>query len=64
MSLLENLPKEVKREEFSEFLETIKDDFPASEYPSIGFSLSEFRILFVGTTCLFTTLSTFANSKN
>jgi hypothetical protein len=35
MSLLENLPKEVKREEFSEFLENIKDDFPASEFPEI-----------------------------
>ena len=35
MSLLENLPKEVKREEFSEFLEKIKDEFPASLFPEI-----------------------------
>ena len=35
MSLLENLPKEVKKEEFSEFLENIKDDFPASLFPEI-----------------------------
>jgi len=35
MSLFENLPKEVKREEFDEFLENIKDDFPASLFPEI-----------------------------
>lgn len=35
MSLLENLPKEVKKEEFDEFLEKIKDDFPAEEFPEI-----------------------------
>jgi len=34
MSLL-NLPKEVKKEEFDEFLEKIKEDFPAEEFPEI-----------------------------
>jgi hypothetical protein len=35
MSLFFNLPKEVKREEFDEFLEKITSDFPASEFPEI-----------------------------
>jgi len=35
MSLLENLPKEVKKEEFDEFLSKITSEFPAEEFPEI-----------------------------
>ena len=35
MTLLENLPKEIKKIEFEAFLEQIKKDFPADEFPEI-----------------------------
>ena len=35
MTLLENLPKEIKKIEFEGFLEEIKRDFPADEFPEI-----------------------------
>ena len=35
MTLLENLPKEIKKIEFPAFLEKIKRDFPADEFPEI-----------------------------
>jgi hypothetical protein len=40
MALL-TLPKEVEKEEFEEFLERIKQDFPADEYPEIFISYQE-----------------------
>ena len=35
MTLLEKLPKEIKKIEFEAFLEKIKRDFPAAEFPEI-----------------------------
>ena len=35
MTLLESLPKEIKKIEFDKFLENIKRDFPANEFPEL-----------------------------
>ena len=35
MTLLEKLPEEIKKIEFEAFLEKIKKDFPADEFPEI-----------------------------
>ena len=50
MSLLENLPKEVKREEFDEFLEKITSEFPAEEFPElfIHYQQTDSKILILG----------------
>ena len=50
MSLLENLPKEVKKEEFDEFLEKITSEFPAEEFPElfIHYQQTDSKILILG----------------
>jgi hypothetical protein len=35
MTLLENLPREIQKSEFPAFLEKIKADVPAEEFPEI-----------------------------
>jgi hypothetical protein len=35
MNLLEDLPKEIRYEEFGEFLEMIEREFPANEFPEL-----------------------------
>jgi len=35
MNLLEDIPKEIKPEEFGKFLEVIEKEFPANEFPEL-----------------------------
>jgi len=35
MNLLENLPKEIEKEEFDSFLEKVKSDFEAKDFPEL-----------------------------
>lgn len=50
MTLLESLPKEIEKIEFEAFLERIKRDFPANEFPEIfiHYQQVEDKILILG----------------
>jgi len=50
MSLLKELPKEVAKEQFEEFLEKIEKDFPADQFPELFVEYQEAnsRILILG----------------
>jgi hypothetical protein len=50
MALLESLPKEIEEIEFEQFLEKIKRDFPANEFPElfIHYQQADGKVLILG----------------
>jgi len=50
MSLLKGLPKEIEKDNFKDFLEKIKKDFPANEFPElfIHYQETDGKILILG----------------